>query len=392
MSGLRERLALIGRMNWVMNLAVLLLIATGVLFIFSATHTREDSTVDLWRQQLVWAAAGLVCYVVTALVDYRHLRDVSWGFYIMAVILLIAVLVFGTRIYGARRWLMFFGIGVQPSELGKLGVILAGTCLMAPPADKFERSPSMWWSFLLAGLPMALIMKEPDLGSAMVCVPIVMAMLFAAGASLRPILSLIAAGLVLVATVLGVVALPERLGVSPEAQDRFFRAVGISAYQRDRIEVFMQPGRDPMGTGWNRRQSEIAVGSGGLTGKGYLKGTQNILGFLPKTVAPTDFIFSVIAEESGFAGAIGVLGAFGVLIVAGLYAAMVARDKMGRVLCVGIVTLLFTHVFVNIAMTMGLVPIVGIPLPLISYGGTFMVITLFALGLVQSVYIRRQGV
>ena len=391
MSVTRDALAGVGRMNWVMNLAIVVLIGVGVLFIYSATHTREDSTVGLWRQQLVWAGAGLVCYVVTALVDYRRLRDISWGVYGMALVLLVAVLFFGTRIYGARRWLMFLGVGVQPSELGKIAVVLAATCLMAPPLDKFERMPSMWWSFLLAGVPMLLIVKEPDLGSALVYVPVVMAMLFAAGAPVRPLLVLIGSGLVAVALVLGAVALPEKLGLKPETQEAFFRAIHMTDYQRDRIEVFLQPGKDPMKTGWNRRQSEIAVGSGGLTGKGYLKGTQNILGFLPKTVAPTDFIFSVIAEESGFVGAAGVLLAFGTLIVAGLYSAMVARDKMGRVLCGGVVTLLFTHVFVTMAMTMGLVPIVGIPLPLISYGGTFMVITLFALGLVQSVYIRRQG-
>lgn len=391
MSGLRRALTLIGRMNWVMNLAVVLLIATGVLFIYSATHTREDVTVGLWRQQVVWAVAGLACYLVTTLVDYRGLRDVSWWFYGMTLILLVAVLFFGTKIYGARRWLMFLGVGIQPSELGKIALILAAACLMAPPADKFEQRPSMLRSFLFAGIPMALIMKEPDLGSALVYVPVTMAMLFVAGADWRPMLALVVSGVVLVAVVLAAVALPQKFGVRPETQDRFFGAIGISAYQRDRIEVFIQPGKDPLGTGWNKRQSEIAVGSGGLTGKGYLRGTQNILGFLPKTVAPTDFIFSVIAEESGFAGAAGVLAAFAALIIAGLYAAMVARDKMGRVLCVGIVTLVFTHVFVNVAMTMGLVPIVGIPLPLISYGGTFMVITLFALGLVQSVYVRRQG-
>ena len=146
-----------------------------------------------------------------------------------------------------------------------------------------------------------------------------------------------------------------------------------------------------MGSGWNKRQSEIAVGSGGLTGKGFLNGTQNILGFLPRTVAPTDFIFSVISEERGFAGSMAVVLLYGVLVVCGFYAAMVARDKMGRVLCVGIVTMIFTHAFVNMAMTIGVLPVVGIPLPLVSYGGTFMVITLFALGLIQSVYVRRPG-
>jgi rod shape determining protein RodA len=143
---------------------------------------------------------------------------------------------------------------------------------------------------------------------------------------------------------------------------------------------------------YNSRQALISVGSGGLTGKGWRQGAQIALGYLPRGVAHNDFIFSVIAEETGFAGSVTVLVLYGILMVCGLYAAMVARDKMGRVLCVGIVTMIFTHVFVNMAMTIGLVPIVGIPLPLVSYGGTFMVVTLFALGLIQSVYVRRSGI
>ena len=392
MSEFLSNLRLLRRMNWLMLAVICALIAIGVVFIFSATQMREGSISKLYQMQIKWAVAGLACYLVTTVMDYRKLRDVTWWFYVMAVILLVAVLFFGTRIYGARRWLMFLGVGVQPSELGKLAVIMAGAALLSPPAEKFERLPSMGWLFLLAGIPMLLVMKEPDLGSALVYVPVTLAMLYVAGARSRPLALLVLSGVVLVTVVLAAVALPEKLGVTPERQDRFFRALRLSDYQRDRIEVFLQPGKDPMGAGWNKRQSEIAVGSGGLAGKGFLKGTQNILGFLPRTVAPTDFIFSVIAEETGFAGSVTVLVLYGILMVCGLYAAMVARDKMGRVLCVGIVTMIFTHVFVNMAMTIGLVPIVGIPLPLVSYGGTFMFVTLFALGLIQSVYVRRSGI
>jgi rod shape determining protein RodA len=389
MSGFLSNLGLLRRMNWVMLAAIIGLIVTGVFFIYSATVMRDDSTADLYRKQMLWALAGLVCYVATTLMDYRRLRDVAWGGYIMALILLVAVLFFGTRIYGAKRWLMFLGVGVQPSEIAKLAVILVGACLLSPPAEKFGRLPSMGAIFLLAGIPMLLVMKEPDLGSALVFLPIVTAMLFAAGSPLRPLVTLLAGGVLAVMLVLAAVALPERLGMTPEHQGAFFRTIQLSDYQRERIEVFLQPGKDPMGSGWNKRQSEIAVGSGGLMGKGFLKGTQNILGFLPRTVAPTDFIFSVISEETGFVGSGSVVLLYGVLMVCGLYAAMVACDKMGRVLCVGIVTMIFTHAFVNMAMTIGVLPVVGIPLPLVSYGGTFMVITLFALGLIQSVYVRR---
>ena len=389
MSGFLSNLGLLRRMNGVMLAAIIGLIVIGVFFIYSATAMRDDSTADLFKKQILWALAGLVCYAATAMLDYRRLRDVAWGGYIMALILLVAVLFFGTRIYGAKRWLMFLGVGVQPSEIAKLAVILVGACLLSPSAEKFDRLPSMWKVFLLAGIPMLLVMKEPDLGSALVFLPVVTVMLFAAGAPARPLVTLMAGGVLVVMLVLAAVALPERLGMSPEHQEKFFQTIKLSDYQRERIEVFLQPGKDPMGSGWNKRQSEIAVGSGGLTGKGFLNGTQNILGFLPRTVAPTDFIFSVISEEKGFVGSGAVVLLYGVLMVCGLYAAMVARDKMGRVLCAGIVTMIFTHAFVNMAMTIGVLPVVGIPLPLVSYGGTFMIITLFALGLIQSVYVRR---
>jgi rod shape determining protein RodA len=163
----------------------------------------------------------------------------------------------------------------------------------------------------------------------------------------------------------------------------------IDDYQKDRILVFLDPGRDPLGAGWNKIQSEIAVGSGGFAGKGYLKGTQNVLGFLPRTVAPTDFIYSVIAEEMGFVGSLGLLVLYSLLLWAGTRAALESRDKMGRMLAVGVTSLLFCHVFVNLAMTIGLLPITGLPLPLISYGGSFMISTMIGLGIVQSVYVRR---
>jgi rod shape determining protein RodA len=163
----------------------------------------------------------------------------------------------------------------------------------------------------------------------------------------------------------------------------------LDGYQKERILVFFDASRDPLGAGWNKIQSEIAVGSGGWSGKGLLMGTQNILGFLPRTVAPTDFIFSVIAEESGFIGVALVLGLYAVLIICGIRAALSARDTLGRMLAAGVVTSLFCHMFVNVAMTVGLAPITGLPLPLISYGGSFMVCTMTGLGLVQSVYVRR---
>jgi rod shape determining protein RodA len=240
----------------------------------------------------------------------------------------------------------------------------------------------------IVGLPMLLIMQQPDLGTALVFLPVAFGMMFAAGVPGKTMGTLSLIGLCGVGLVLGAVFLPEKAGLDEETQQRAMRMVGLSTYHKKRIEVFFHADADPLGAGWNKRQSEIAVGSGGAWGKGFRKGTQNILGFLPRSVAPTDFIYSVIAEEAGFFGSGVVLFLFAVVIGSGLRTAFVARDKMGRLLCVGIVTLVFAHTFVNVGMTVGLMPITGLPLPLLSYGGSFMLVMMSALGVMQSVRIR----
>ena len=238
------------------------------------------------------------------------------------------------------------------------------------------------------GVPLMLVLLEPDLGTAMISVPVTFIMMFVAGVPLRILLSFVGSGLLGVLIIVTAMFLPAKLGVSPEGQERIMHLTFLRAHQRDRIETFFHPDKDPLGTGWNKTQSEIAVGSGGMWGKGFKQGTQNILGFLPKSVAHTDFIYSVIAEEKGFLGSLTILILFGTLIAAGMQVAVMARDRLGRLLCVGMVSMIFCHVFINIAMTVGLMPITGVPLPLLSYGGSFMIVTMSALGIVQSVYIR----
>jgi len=186
--------------------------------------------------------------------------------------------------------------------------------------------------------------------------------------------------------------LPAHFGMSENAQEKIIGLTGLKEHQRDRIMTFFQPDKDPLGAGWNKTQSEMAVGSGGVWGKGFQQGTQNILGFLPKSVAHTDFIYSVIAEEKGFFGSVTILLLFGTIIAAGMQTAVISRDRMGRLLSVAVVAMIFCHVFINIAMTVGLMPITGVPLPLLSYGGTFMVVTMSSLGILQSVYVRCQSV
>ena len=241
-------------------------------------------------------------------------------------------------------------------------------------------------------MPALLILKEPDLGTAMIFLPVAFVMMFAAGVPMRHLLILAGLVVAIAAILLGLLFLPQKMGASEETAEGILRTVGLKGYHRDRIVGFIKPGKDPLGTGWNKMQSQIAIGSGGPWGKGFLKGTQNILGFLPRSVAPTDFIYSVIAEEMGFFGSVLVLLLFGLLLFCGMQTALAAQDKLGHLLCTGVVVMIFCHVFINIAMTAGLLPITGLPLPLLRYGGSFMIVTMSALGIVQSVYIRSRRV
>jgi rod shape determining protein RodA len=376
-------------MNWLMTVAVLLLLTIGVLFVYSAGYsTDEHRSRPLYARQLVWVVAGVACYFAFALADYRLLRRVTWWAYAVSLALLVCVLLVGTRISGAKRWLTVLGIGLQPSELAKLAAILVLARKLSRPGVNLGHVAPLLEILALVGAPFALIMLQPDLGTGMVFVFVTAAMMFAAGMPLRPLLVMAAIGVAALAVVLSLLFLPRALGVDEPGQIRIMRKVGLRPYHRDRIEVFLQADKDPLGAGWNKRQSELAVGSGGPWGKGLLNGTQNILGFLPRSVAPTDFIFSVIAEEKGFLGSTVVLGLFAIVLGSGLWAGLSAPDKWGRLLAAGVTAMVFFHAFVNIAMTVGLLPITGLPLPLLSYGGTFMVVMMSALGVVQSIHIR----
>ena len=383
-------------MNWVMNIAVALLLVLGVLFVYSSCFVSSDLPVrSLYKRQVVWGLIGVICYLAFAVTDYRSLRKFAWWGYGLCLVLLVMVLFLGRQIYGARRWLMLFGdsgIGVQPSELAKVAVVLLLARKLSRPGINYGRYRPVLIVTALVALPVILIIQQPDLGTSLVFPPVLLIMMFVAGVPLRTIGILVLIGIVAVTVVLGVVFLPEKMGLGEQAQDDAMRLIGLSPYHRNRIVVFFKADEDPLGAGWNKRQSEIAVGSGGAWGKGFRRGTQNILGFLPRSVAPTDFIYSVIAEEAGFFGSVVVLLLFGSVIGCGLLGAFSARDKMGRLLCVGIVGMVFCHVFINIAMTVGLMPITGLPLPLLSYGGSFMVVMMSALGIVQSVIIRSRHV
>jgi rod shape determining protein RodA len=369
-----------------MHVAIALLVATGVAFIRSASYVSVPGRTpwSLDSRQLMWAGLGMVAYLACAAYDYRRFIRWSRWLYALGLTMLVLVLLVGTVRYGARRWLWFF----QPSELGKFTTLAMLAAFLARPARNLAALGNVALALLIVIVPALLILKEPDLGTALVFVPMVLAMMYVAGVPGRIVGGMIVTGALAVAIVIAAAILPYELDMDEAQQDRIWAMTGLSNYQRTRIRVFLDPEFDPLRAGWNLKQSVIAVGSGGVWGKGYRQGDQNVLGFLPRKVAPTDFIYSVIAEEKGFAGTLGVLALYGVVVGVAMRAAIKAPDAAGRLLCVGVASMMFFHVFTNLAMTVGLLPITGLPLPLVSYGGSFMLVTLASLGLVQSVYAR----
>ena len=380
------------RMNWVLTFVIAALLSISVMFIYSACYVRIDLPVrPLYQRQALWIGAGVVCYFVFAFYDYRKLRKMGPWFYIVSLILLVTVLLVGTTVYGSRRWLLLIpplGIGIQPSEFAKLSVVILLAGMLGRFGAGVKRMGMMIAVLAAVAVPMLLIFIEPDAGTAMIFLPVSFVMMFVGGVPFKRLALLVFVGVVMVSLMVTVIAAPERIGLSEDQSASLMSAVGVQQYHRRRLRGFIDPDKDPTGAGWNKLQSEISVGSGGKWGKGYKKGDQNVLGFLPRSVAPTDFIYSVIAEEMGFVGSSTVLFLFGLIILFGMHAALVAQDKMGRLLCVGVVTMIFIHAFMNIAMTVGCLPIIGLPLPFLSYGGTFMIIMMSSMGIVQSVYIR----
>ncbi|MEI6108073.1 MAG: rod shape-determining protein RodA [Opitutae bacterium] len=381
--------------DWITPLCLLLLSTFGVFFIYSAQMASGRSQ---WQQQLVWLAAGSVVYTAVALLDYRLWLRWSHWVYLASLVLLLVVLIpgIGQARMGARRWLDFGPVSFQPSESAKLAVLImtAATLTGAKIGTVRDSLQTLVKLALAAGIPMVLIIAEPDLGTALVIAPMVFAMLYVSNLSTR----FFGAAVGVFALLVGVVALDtwryanflEEHHLSPSSDKGAYEAhsfLPLHDYQRNRILTFVAPDKfDPTGIGWNQRQSLISVGSGGLAGKGWTEGTQAKLGYLPRGIAHNDFIFSVIAEEKGFLGSITVIGLFGMVLWNGIRIAGLARDRFGALLALGVTVLTAVHVFVNIAMTIGLVPVTGIPLPFISYGGTFVLSCCLLQGLVQSVY------
>ena len=383
------------------------LMLLGVAFVYRAKMVSESFRAlpwysQSWIRQIVWYGLGTGVAIALCFVNYHTFTRWAFVAYWASIITLVAVLIPGigtTHGWGARRWIDLGVFQFQPSEFAKIGFILAQAHFLSRPVEELRLPANFWKAIGLMLLPFALIFKEPDLGSALVLVPTGLAMMFVAGTPRKYLVRLIGGvGLVAALFLVDVLFAPPGWWQVP-----------LHSYQRNRLLVYF--GRDytrfapPNATpaelqrlrkqqfddSHNVRQALISVGSGGLTGKGWRQGTQNALGYLPRAVAHNDFIFSVIAEEKGFVGSVTVLTLYGVILFTGLRIAGQARDRLGKVLAAGVVTLLFSHVFINIGMNIRLMPVTGVPLPLLSYGGSSVLCSLIAMGLLQNVYLHRKG-
>ena len=378
-------------------LALVALSLFGVAFIYSAQLSDHGRS---WLAQLFWLGLGTVVYTGVSLIDYRVWLAIAHWFYAASLVPLVLVLVpgIGFEVGGSQRWIHipFTSFSFEPSEPAKIGVLLiTASVLIRSKIGTIRASLRVLGKLALAvGAPILLIFLQPDLKSAIVLPPMVFSMLYVSRLSLRFFTGALGAFLVVAGIItwdtIRYVAFMEQHHYSfqtEKGQYEHHSWVPLHDYQRNRIVSFVNPDKfDSMNIGWNQRQSLISVGSGGLTGKGWREGTQAQLGYLPHSVAPDDFIFSVIAEEKGFLGSIMVLSLFGVVLFNGIRIAGLSRDRLGTLLAIGVTALFTVHVFVNIAMTIGLVPITGIPLPFISYGGSFVLSCCLLQGLVQSVY------
>lgn len=378
--------------NWISFAAMLALIALGTVSIYSAGHARAESIFHgMWLNNLSTAVFGLVLYFIFASFDYRRFLELfAWPLYGFALLMLVAVLLVGSEVYGGKRWLWFF----QPSEISKFCLITLVSALLGHPRVQLSELRRSFRSFLLigglVGVPCLLILAEPDLGTTLTLAPAVVVMMLVAGVWRKGFVTLLLIGAIGAMAVLGAVYEAEKPGVSSEKRERILKYTPLKPHQVKRVKVFLFPEDDPQGAGYNLRQAMIAIGSGGFSGKGFGKGETNHLKYLPPSISMNDFIFCVYAEETGYLGALGLLGLYALLLLPLCWIAARTSDLRGRLLALGVTMLIFAHVYINIGMSLGLLPITGLPLPFISSGRTFLLTIICGLGLVQSVALHRE--
>ena len=362
-----ERNKLYRDFDWPLAAIIFLIVFVGLITIFSATQAKDLALADSYfMKQINSAFAAVVLFIICISVSYQKFIDLSYIMYTVNIFLLILVLILGRAHLGAQRWFSVGGwFAFQPSEFIKLSIILALANYIGANKERMHSLEKLLIPALLLAIPFILVLIQPDLGTALILLPIFIAIIFVGGSSVKHIAWMFAIGLS---------AVP-------------FLWHAMHDYQKQRFLVFVNPNVDPLGTGYAIIQSKIAVGSGGLFGKGWLNGSQSQLNFLPER--HTDFIFSVFAEELGFLGAVALVLAYLFIVKRALNIAASTSDSYGKIIAVGVAAIFAMQAVINIGMTIGLMPVVGIPLPLFSYGGSSLIASLAALGLLINVSMRR---
>ncbi|MCK4540846.1 MAG: rod shape-determining protein RodA [Spirochaetales bacterium] len=410
----------------------------GILFIYSSGVTSDGWVFsNEYIKQIIWAFLGLGILTALLFFDYNRYRDLSSSLYIGFILLLVITLLIGKRVNGARSWLGVFDFGIQPSEFTKIATMLFLAHFLESRKNSIQKLSTFSISLGIVMLPVLLILIQPDMGTALVYLPIFFVMTLVAGARLRYILFLFIAGMltifmsifpaytemllhrdlvfndiisnpqyimidIVALSIIGIIAFigyrwlkkgyyywiiySLLILISSLLGSVLVRMV-LKDYQMTRLIVFLDPGVDPQGAGWNVIQSITAVGSGGFSGKGFLQGTQSHYRFLPQQ--STDFIFSIIAEEWGFLGSIIILLLYGIILIRGMFILLHSKDTFGVYVGSGIVAMIFFHVIINIGMAIGIMPVTGIPLMFLSYGGSSLWTGLIGVGLLLNIHLRR---
>ncbi len=358
-----------GRIDRILLLAVFVIVILGIVFVYSATYVRGGTLGTLnsfVARQCLWVGVGLTMLLCVAAMDYVRMLNFAYIAYGINLLLLVFLLLFGGERYGAKRWIDLGFFSLQPSEFVKITVIFALAAFLGERKEKVGSLRNYLYALLLVSPAFLLIFLQPDLGTAMVLVPILLSILYVCGENIKYIVTTI---------VVGILSMPVLWTL-------------LKGYQKSRLMVFINPNIDPLGAGYTIIQSKIAIGSGGIWGKGWLGGTQSHLRFLPER--HSDFIFSVIGEEWGFVGAVMLLGIYFLIIARGVRIISGVDDTYGKAIATGVVTLIAFQVLTNISMTIGLMPVVGLPLPFITYGGSNALAMMLGIGFLLSVSRRRK--